>query len=320
MSWKLYEHKVLERFREIYPTSEVQYNTSIKGIKSGRSRQIDTLIINKVGNTEVKTVIDSKCYAKRISITTVESFIGFLSDVGADRGIMVTEVGYSKAAKQRAQKEDLEIELNILTFDELPDFLGFQGVMKFGPIDCLFEVHPKWILNSKNPTLDALAKIYPNKYDWNSATKNREYIYGTILPHIDENHDVPDDFNFEDVIKLINDSLFSKYPKLNKINITPLIDLDGSPVAVHNAIMDKFSEYVAVASYDEYSIIFGLVTPNKRAEINLEALKFTVSQLQTIFTRFPKLPNLSEMFLKFNDYNFVKNENERPETKKTTNR
>lgn len=306
MNWKLYEHKVLERFREIYPTSEVRYNTSIKGIKSGRSRQIDTLIINKVGGTEVKTVIDSKCYAKRINITTVESFIGFLSDIGADRGIMVTKMGYSKAAKQRVQKEDLEIELNILTFDELPDYLGFKGVMKFGPIDCLFEVHPKWILNSKNPTLNVLAKIYPNKYDWDSATKNREYIYGTILPHIDENHNVPDDFSFENVTKLISNNLFSKYPKLNVVNITPLIDLDGSPVAVLNAIMDKFSEYVAVASYDEYSIIFGLVTPNKRAEVNLEALKFTVSQLQTFFIRLPGFPNFSDMLLRFNDYNLVK--------------
>lgn len=52
MNWKLYEHKVLERFREIYPNSEILYNTSIKGIKSGRSRQIDTLLINRVGRTE----------------------------------------------------------------------------------------------------------------------------------------------------------------------------------------------------------------------------------------------------------------------------
>ncbi len=305
MSWKLYEHKVLERFRELYPNSEIQYNTSIKGIKSGRSRQIDTLLINQVGNTEVKTVIDSKCFSKKISITTVESFIGFLSDVGADRGIMVTEVGYSKAAKKRAENEESEIELKILTLDELPDFLGFKAIMKFGPIDCFFEVHPKWIVNSKNPTINALAKIYPNKYDWNSAIKKREFIYGTILPHIDENHELPDDFNFEDVVKQINDALFDKYPNLYEINISALVDLDGEPVAMHECIMDKFSEFVAVATYDEYSIIFGLVTPNKNKDVNLEVLKFTVSQLKTIFTRTPGFPNLSEIFFPFNDYNYV---------------
>ncbi|MEY3498353.1 MAG: hypothetical protein RL308_22 [Bacteroidota bacterium] len=306
MNWKLYEHKVLERFREIYPNSEILYNTSIKGIKSGRSRQIDTLLINRVGRTEVKTVIDSKCFSKKISITTVESFIGFLSDVGADRGIMVTKVGYSKTAKKRAENEESDIELKILTLDELPDFVGFQAIMKFGPIDCFFEVHPKWIVNSKNPTINTLAKIYPNKYDWNAAVKKREYIYGTILPHINENHELPNDFNFEDVIKHINNALFDKYPNLEKINISHLVDLDGEPVSMHECIMDKFSEFVAVATYDEYSVIFGLVTPNKNAEVNLEALKFIVSQLKTIFTRIPGLPNLSELFFSFNDYNYVK--------------
>jgi hypothetical protein len=306
MSWKLYEHKVLERFRELYPSSEVKYNTSIKGIKSGRSRQIDTLIVNKVGKTEVKTVIDSKCFSKKISITTVESFIGFLSDIGANRGIMVTKIGYSKTAKSRAENENSEIELKILTLEELPDFVGFKAVMKFGPIDCFFEVPPEWIINSKNPTLDALAKIYPNKYDWNSATKNREYIYGTILPHIDENYHLPNDFNFESIFKQINDSLFDKYSNLNKIELTLLVDLDGSPVTMHECIMDKFSEYVAVATYNEYSIIFGLVTPNKKADVNLDALRFIVSQLKTIFTPLPGVPNISEMFIKFNKYNFVK--------------
>lgn len=306
MNWRLYEHKVLERFKELYPNSEVLYNTSIRGMKSGRSRQIDTLLINKIGNTVVKIAIDSKYFSKKISITTVESFIGFLSDIGVDRGVMVTEVGYSKTAKKRAENEESEIDLRILTLDELPDFVGFRAVMKFGPIDCSFEVHPKWIINSKNPTINALAKIYPNKYDWNSAVKKHEYMYGTILPHIDENHKVPDDFNFDNVIKQINDSLFAKYQNLKKITVNSLCELDGSPVGVHECIMDDFSEYMAVASYDEYSVIFSLVTPNKKADTNLEALRFTISQLNTIFTRIPGLPNLSEMLMPFKDYNYVK--------------
>ncbi len=113
MSWKLNEHKVLDRFRELYPNSEIAYNASIRGIKSGRSRQIDTLLINRVGNTEVRIVIDSKYFGKKINITTVESFIGFLSDVGVDRGVMVTEVGYSKTAKKRAENEESEIDLRL---------------------------------------------------------------------------------------------------------------------------------------------------------------------------------------------------------------
>lgn len=306
MSWKLYEHKVLEKFREIYPNSEIKYNTTIRGIKSGRSRQIDTLLINRFGNTEVKTVIDSKCFSKRISVTTVESFIGFLSDVGADRGIMVTQVGYSKTAQNRAKNEESDIELKILTLDELPNFIGFKAVMKFGPIDCFFEVPPKWIINSKYPSLDTLAKIYPNKYDWASATENGEYMYGNILPHIDANQNLLDDFNLEEIYHKINNSLFSKHPNLNKINLEPLVELDGETVTVHVAVMDNISEYVAVINYDVYTVIFGLVTPKKKANSNLEALRFIVSQITTFFTRIPGIPNLSEMFIPYNEDGYVK--------------
>jgi hypothetical protein len=72
--------------------------------------------------------------------------------------------------------------------------------------------------------------------------------------------------------------------------------------------MDKFSEYVAVATFDGYSVIFGLVTPNKNTDLNLEALKFTVSQIKTIFTRIPGTPNFSEIISPFKDYNYVQNE------------
>lgn len=309
MSWKLYEHKVLERLRELYPNSEVEYNTSIRGIKSGRSRQIDTLITQKIGTTEIKTVVDSKCFGKKINIKTVESFIGFLSDVGADRGIIATQIGYSKSAKTRAENEESEIELRILSMDELPDFVGFYAVMKYGPVDCWFESHPKWILNSKNPTLNALAKIYPNKYDFPKAIENNEYIYGTILVHVNENHQLPNDFDYEDVFKQITQALFDKHPSLEKIELSTLVELDGAPVPIYECIMDNFSEYLAAAHYDEYSILFGLVTPNKSSGKNLDALKFTVSQIKPIFTTIPGMPNLSEMLVGFKEYGWVKPKN-----------
>jgi hypothetical protein len=222
---------------------------------------------------------------------------------------VLLEKGYSKAAKRRAENEISEIDLKILTIDELPKFVGFHAVMKLGPIDCFFEVHPKWIVNAKNPTIDVLAKIYPNKYDWNEAVKNHEYIYGRILPQIDENHQVPNDFQFDDVLKQINNALFEKNPNLKVISFSALVDLDGKPVIMHECKMDNYSEYLAVATFDGYSVIFGLVTPNNKADINLEALRFTVSQIKTIFTRIPGLPNFSEMFFPFNENNFVKKEN-----------
>lgn len=306
MSWKLYEHKVLEKFRELYPNSEVKYNAKIKGLKSGRSRQVDTLIINEFNEVKITTVIDSKCYTKKIDIKSVESFIGFLEDVGADRGIMVSETGYTKSALKRAENDKSNIELKILTFNELPDFIGFKGLMKFGPIDCIFEVPPKWIINSKNPTLDTLAKIYPHKYDWTTAVKSREYIYGTIVPNINKDHQVLPNFTFENFIDNIVQELFNKYKNLEKVEFSRFVKLDDDEVLLLECKMKKFSEFLAVIHYDLYTVIFGLVTPVKTSDSNLKSLGFIVSQLRTIYTTIPGMPNLSEMFLNYDDFNIVK--------------
>lgn len=302
MSWNLYEHLVHEKFRELYPNADIQYNIGIRGAKSKRSRQIDTFITNTINDTTYRIVIDAKYYNKKINVRSVESFIAYLSDIGAEKGILVSGAGFSKTAQTRIDNDDSDIELRILTMEELPNFVGLYAVVIKGPIEFSFESHPKWLVNSKNPTPDAIAKIHPKRYDLPAAIANKEYMYATIAIHFDQEYNRIEGYDFNDFIKTLMDGMFEKNRSLKQITHEPFVEVDGNPTFILVGEMDTTTEYLAVIDYEDYTILFGLVTPNNKREENLKALGFFVAQVNPIMTTVPGLPNLSQMFFPPKDF------------------
>jgi Restriction endonuclease len=66
------------------------------------------------------TVIDCKHFSKNLDVTHVEGFISFLDDVGVDLGMLVTQTGFSKAAKAMAATSRVKLEVRKL--EELRKF------------------------------------------------------------------------------------------------------------------------------------------------------------------------------------------------------
>lgn len=67
-------------------------------------------------------VIDCKKFSKKINVKTVESFLGMLDDVGAHRGIMITNIGYTASALNRAENDIRDLTLDIVEFSKLDDY------------------------------------------------------------------------------------------------------------------------------------------------------------------------------------------------------
>ena len=65
---------------------------------------------------------------------------------------------------------------------------------------------------------------------------------------------------------------------------------------------DKFSEYLAVIDYEEYTVLIGLVTPSWKKNENIAALGFIVSQIKPMMTTILGMPNLSQMLLPNEDF------------------
>jgi len=121
--WEKYEVQIFDKLRAEFPGGEILKNQKIRGTFSKRSRQIDILVKGKLIGKEIFGVIDCKKFSKKINVKTIESFIGFLEDVGANLGVMITNIGYTKSAKNRITNYTIrDIRLDIVEFGKFEEY------------------------------------------------------------------------------------------------------------------------------------------------------------------------------------------------------
>ncbi|WP_161607115.1 restriction endonuclease [Myxococcus xanthus] len=129
MNWERYEQVIVEKFRRDYPGPHFRVEPSgdqkhkIMGYKSGKPRQVDVAVFRR-GMCEPFLVVDAKCWKSALDVKDIESFIGLVSDVGAEAGVLVASSGFSKASLRRV--EELGITLQVVGTDEALewDWLG----------------------------------------------------------------------------------------------------------------------------------------------------------------------------------------------------
>jgi hypothetical protein len=173
MDWKEYENDVYNECLRVFDNSEIIKNAHIKGKYSLRSRQIDVLINNE---TLGKIVIDAKNYEKKIDVKTVESFIGMIKDIEGDKGIIVSEKGFSKSAINRAHLGEINIEVDILSLNELDTLHSTEAMPYSGSNSIIMRAPFGWIIDGKQYGF-APATIYPRGLSFEEALKNKEWSY-----------------------------------------------------------------------------------------------------------------------------------------------
>ncbi|MFH1642604.1 MAG: restriction endonuclease [Nanoarchaeota archaeon] len=118
--WKRYEKQILKKVHSKFNDYIVKANDSVIGRYSKVSRQIDISLKRQENEKTVFGVIECKCFSSKINVKTVDSFIGYLHDVGADFGILITNKGFSKAAENRAK--GISVKLEIIKFSDWNEF------------------------------------------------------------------------------------------------------------------------------------------------------------------------------------------------------
>lgn len=115
MKWKDYEIQVFNNFRAKYSDCELLLNQKKPGRYSKTLRQIDILVKGKMADIEVIGIFDCKCFSKKINVRVVDTMIGFIDDIGANFGGVVSQKGFSVAAKNRALAA--KIDLRVIPFE-----------------------------------------------------------------------------------------------------------------------------------------------------------------------------------------------------------
>jgi hypothetical protein len=86
--------------QDLAPHAKITHNAKL---------QIDVLVEDRIGQYQIRIVIDCKDYKTPVDIKDVEECSGLFEDVSAQRGVIVCPAGFTKNAKARAQQ--LQIDL-----------------------------------------------------------------------------------------------------------------------------------------------------------------------------------------------------------------
>ena len=121
MDWKQYEQEIYDELSSLFPEVRILRDQKRMG-RSGTKRQLDFLVEEYVAGSLLSIVWDGKYFSHKVDVGEVEQFTGLVRDVGAHKGVLVTNVGYTDGALKRAQSEEWDIELDILTPAELEMF------------------------------------------------------------------------------------------------------------------------------------------------------------------------------------------------------
>jgi hypothetical protein len=88
------------RHQQLAPRAEVQHDVRLEGRQSGVKRQIDVLVQEKIGQYEIKIIVDCEDHKTPVDVKGVEEFDGLLKDVGAQRGVLVCPSGFTDTVKR----------------------------------------------------------------------------------------------------------------------------------------------------------------------------------------------------------------------------
>ena len=177
--WLVYERAVHEEVTSCFPDATVTYDARLSGRRSGVERQIDVLIEQRAGSALIRTAIDAKNHGRRIDVKGVEEFLGLLSDVEVDRGVLICPAGYTDAALTRAFRDDVDLDLDILTLEEFKKWQGPGALPYAGDHGVVMPAPLGWVIDADRAP-GVLARLYRRGLAFEQALSRSEFMYVNI--------------------------------------------------------------------------------------------------------------------------------------------
>jgi Restriction endonuclease len=107
--WRDYEELICAQLRRrTLGMARIDFDCRVVGRMSGRARQVDIVVTGRFLGLVLDAAtmaVDCKLWSRKVAIDDVDRFVGFLADVGTDLGLLVTNVGFTEAAYERAAGE-----------------------------------------------------------------------------------------------------------------------------------------------------------------------------------------------------------------------
>jgi hypothetical protein len=273
MDWREYERAVFKEFKARYPKSSISMDVNLPGQLSGVGRQIDVLIDASVAGQPFRTVVDAKMYNRPIDVKDVKEFLGMVEDVGAQRGMMVTTIGYTPAAQERAHHDARDIELDVMSLAEFQKFQYPLGFPYSGERGVFLRAPFGWVVDNSGITGHA-AILYQRGRDFDTAARVWEWAY------LDFWHK-----DVEGTLVTIDELLAKQDADLKEWNAATEIEHLDSRAESRHATAIRLAklanrpvwEYTGIINFPEFMFFVVVLTPPQVANRNLRKLNEILS-------------------------------------------
>lgn len=273
--WAIYEQQVFDAIKEHFPNAQVQRNVHVKGRFSKRQRQIDILVAEKTPAGPLNTIIDTKFFTRNIDVKAVDALAGFVEDVGAQKGMLITSRGYTRAALRRAFYGPSNLELDILSFAELKQFQGFAAIPYKGSKAFLVDAPFGWIIDATR-TEGRLANMYQRGLDIATAMARKELIY---INYWDRKADAL-------TAAELDDQQVQQMKAFGPVNVVHRETVQRSDAATRLRIADvkkyKCLEVTGFIEFNDVIFFAVLLTPPETQHSNIRRLESVIRQAMPI--------------------------------------
>jgi hypothetical protein len=267
MKWKEYEIEIANYFKETFPNAKISHNVKLIGRYSKIERQIDILIEDYVAGNRISVVVDCKFFSEKIDVKDVEMFIGMLNDCEANKGLLITQEGFSQAAVNRAYYDTIDIDLDILNFKDLKQFQGFEAIPYSGKNGVILPSPFGWIIDATRRG-GMLATLYQRGLTLEDAAKNKEWMYVNIMS---KNKDIK---NLDSFLEYQKNEVIGKFSDA-KICFLPTITRNDANVKLREIEISSYptTEYTGFVEFDNFIFFSVLFTPKELKKRNIRKLE-----------------------------------------------
>jgi len=276
MTWKNYEKEIRDYFKEMYPNADISHNVTVNGRYSKVDRQIDILIEDYIAGSRMRIVVDGKFFSEKIDVKDVEMFIGMLNDCEANKGLLITQEGFSKAAINRAYFDPIDIELDILNFKNLHKFQAFGGIPYSEKHGVLLPAPFGWIIDA-NRRPNMLATLFQRGLTFEQAAENKEWMYVNIWSKDSEIKTLDDFLKFQENYTL------NEFPKA-KISYLPTVKRNKASIKLRVIDIDTYptKEYTGFVDFDDFIFFCVLFTPDELKKKNIRKMESILQRVLPI--------------------------------------
>jgi hypothetical protein len=287
MDWKQYEREIAEDFKHAYPSAQITTDAKLIGKFSKVERQIDLLIEEQASDFQFRVVVDAKYRGRKIDVSDVEAFLGFLRDVEAHTGVLVALEGYTPAAVNRAHHDDLDLILDVLNLDELKQFQGFGAIPYAGEHGVAVPAPFGWIIDgTRRPGI--VASLYQRGLSFEEAAEAREWM---CINFWSKNSETESINTLEALVKHQEAYLKNEFPdaEITYLDAVPR-QRKGARTLIRKMKNKKYpaDEYTGFIDFDTFVLMCVLFTPDELAKKNLRKLRFILREAIPISVRQPE--------------------------------